>query len=113
MKFEPCKKETVNGVEVVTYDDLNEREKEVFSRLADLITKTLKVYTCIIFKAYTNKEGIKLYRVEVNGLDINAHNFAKKPIRSVDDIYMKGFFYHIVTTIGNYNYYKFYDESND
>lgn len=111
MKFEVGKKETINGVEVVCYDKLTEREREVFSMLADLITKTLKVYTCIVFKAYTSKEGTKMYRVEVNGLDCNAMNFAKNPIYSIDDVYMKSFFHYIVSTVSMFNYYEFYDKS--
>lgn len=109
MKFEVGKKEKINNVEVVTYDELTEREKEVFSLLADLITKTLVIYAPIIFKAYTSKEGVKMYRVEVNGMDCNAINFAKRPILSIDDVFIKSFFYYIVTTISGFNYYRFYE----
>lgn len=111
MKFEIGKKEIVNGVEVVCYDELTEREREVFGTLADLITKTLKVYTCIIFKAYTNKNGKKLYRIEINGIDCNALNITNEPIYSINDVNIKYFFFYIVETIGRFSYYKFYDDS--
>lgn len=104
------KGEIVNGIGVVYQGPLTEKEYDFFNRLANLITRTLRVHTCIFNVVSDDEKGIKKYKVEINGIPCEAYIIAKGSIRSTNDINMRQFFRYIVSKVGEFNYENYGDD---